>query len=155
MIATLAAAAAASLGLVPSGVPLGDPTLSVVVPRGWHLARAKRTSLAYPVERLVLSSAPLGPRGGGIRLSAETRRMGPHDALVLVVEYTRPLRHPFAPKPARFILDGRPRPHECFPDGWLLTWRDHGRNFEADVTLGRHARRGKALAALASVRVDD
>src|SRR3954454_10725926 len=108
MRSVVAALAAVAVAVAPGGhrVTLNDPGLSIVVPRGWHLAQKQRTALGYPVERIALSSARLGPpHPSSTRPGAEVRRMGPRDALLFVVEYTRPMR-PFARKPPRFVLRG-------------------------------------------------
>lgn len=134
--------------------------LSVEVPAGWHLAR-RLTALAEPTERFTLASYPL-PRGPAYEDSCGPRtaveRIPRDGALAFVFEYPG-LRgkHGFPPRPRRFRLPSGPPSHfDCFPTGWLLRFREHGRAFQIMVALGPRARanRARLLRALDGLRVD-
>jgi hypothetical protein len=141
----LAAAAAVPDPAAP--VDYGDPTLAVsaVVPDGWHRARTL-TALAFPREVLTIASFPLR-RGGNCGPDRALRDLGPHDALIFVIEY-RPANGPvwwrgvrrsrFPLRPARLRLPTHAaQPAECFArPAYTVRFRDADRPLQIEVILG-------------------
>jgi hypothetical protein len=134
--------------------------LSIVVPRGWHVAR-RLTALVEPYERFTLASFPLrrpapdqvdcGPDQAVSTIPAD-------GALAFVIEYGRggASRQGFPAEPRRFVLPGGPaRRYECFGLGWLLRFRVGVRTFQVMIAVGRRAggNRQHLLGALSSLRV--
>jgi hypothetical protein len=135
------AVAAAALVLVTA---LGGPTatapgLRLWIPPGWHQIDRKLTPCINPVERLTVR----GPGGGLVHVQES---LGP----------ARSVRR-FPPRPARFVLRGRPTPIACCAPtrraGWLLHFRAGGRAFYAYVYGGTPQARRYATEALSSLRV--
>ena len=92
--------------------------VSLTVPRGWHLLPPPVTGLAYPVDRLLLSSYPAA-RGGNCGPDRAERDLPADGALIYLMEYRPQVgavwanyrRSAFPPRPAHFALrhhDSRP-----------------------------------------------
>jgi hypothetical protein len=138
--------------------------VSVTVPRGWHLLPPPVTGLAYPVDRLLLSSYPAA-RGGNCGPDRAERDLPPDGALIYLMEYRPQVgavwanyrRSAFPPRPAHFALRQRDlTPAECWTvPSYLIRFRAADRPFQLHVALGPHAaaaRRAQVLHALDSLR---
>jgi hypothetical protein len=156
---TLAAAAALAVAAAAAGVAVAawagsDPArgyrdaargLSADLPPGWHAA-GPLSALAFPREVVTLASYPLR-RGGSCGPDRALRDLGPHDALIFVMEY-RPARGAvwgsaatraaFPARPARLRLPAyAPQPVECVArPSYTLRFRDSDRPIQVHVALG-------------------
>ena len=159
LVLALALGACGSRG--PAATRYDDPVRGVhaQLPAGWHAA-SQLTALSFPRELLTFASFPLR-RGGSCAPTRALRDLGPHDALVSVLELgPRPGgRRALRPRPARLVL---PRagagPLECFgrPVAVLL-FADRGRRLQVVAVLGARAgaaRRRAAERILDSLRLD-
>jgi hypothetical protein len=138
--------------------------LSVRLPGGWHLISRQLTDVVSPVQRLAVTSFVLAPRPpvGGCDPMMAVRRMPDNGAFLFMWEYagaTRMTGHDLMripPRPARFRLgfDRYAPPGGVAAAG--VTFREHGRVFQAQLYLGAHAtrrRRAQLLAVLDSLIV--
>jgi hypothetical protein len=139
-------------------------SVSVTVPRGWHLLPPPVTGLAFPVDRLLLTSYPAA-RGGNCGPDRAESALPAHGALIYLMEYRPRLgpawagirRSAFPPRPAHFALRQRNlTPAECWKvPSYLIRFRAADRPFQLHVALGPHAgaaRRAQVLRALDSLR---
>jgi len=177
-------AALAAAGVVAAGGGSGDggkraiPTsrsqspytsvgsgISVRSPRGWHLLRPPITSLAYPYDRMLLTSYP-AQRGGECGPTRAENSMPTGGALIYVFEYAaapgtpfgQPTGMTFPPQSAGFKLSPSDfGNYECSSlPSYLVRFKAAGRLFQATVAFGAHtpaARRAQALQILADLKV--
>jgi hypothetical protein len=136
--------------------------IAVAVPPYWHLIRPPFTSLAYPDDRMLLTSYPTRAGGtcGPDRAEADLPAGG---ALIDLFEY-RPrvgdawshlARSAFAPRPRRWAL-GPARATECWRvSNHVITFRAANRPFQVQVAFGARvgaARRAQVQGILRSLR---
>jgi hypothetical protein len=147
----------------PARVAAGT-SLSVRLPRGWHLISRQLTDVVSPVQRLAVTSfaLPRRPPVDGCDPMMAVRRMPDNGAFLFMWEYAGPTKFNshdvmrFSPRPARFRLGfvryGSPGGTTVAGD----TFRQHGRVFQVQLYLGAHAtrrRRAQLLALLDSLIV--
>ncbi len=151
-----------SSGSTPSyGVGAG---ITVSYPRGWHLLTAPITSLAYPYDRLLLTSYP-AVRGGECGPTRAENALPASGALIFLFEYTtaaggvfgQPKGMSFPPQSGGIALHRSDLAnYECSTvPTYLIRFRTAGRLFQAQVAFGAHAtraRRAEVLLILASLR---
>jgi len=139
--------------------------ITVRYPRGWHLIAPPITSLAYPYDRLLLTSYPA--TGGGACGPTRAENALPADgALIYLFEYTttpgsvfgESKGMSFPPQSAAIKLHRSDLGnYECSTvPNYLIRFSTAGRLFQAQVALGPHAtpaRRAEALQILTSLRV--
>jgi len=138
--------------------------ITVSYPRGWHLLTAPITSLAYPYDRLLLTSYPAG-RGGECGPTRAESTLPADGALIFLFEYTttpgsvfgQPKGMSFPTQSAGIALRrSELANYECSTvPSYLIRFRTAGRLFQAQVAFGAHAtraRRAEALRILASLR---
>jgi hypothetical protein len=120
--------------------------LSVVLPHGWRLSRARLETCADPAQRLVAVSG-----GASLRLGM---KVPPHVAIVFLQESWQGR---FPARPARFALGRLGQNGGCCEmpvgRGDEILFRDHGRDFYAFVYATSAAQRRGALGLLDSLRV--
>jgi hypothetical protein len=134
-------------------------------PRGWHLLRAPITSLAYPYDRMLLTSYP-AQRGGECGPTRAENSMPANGALIYLFGYAaapgtpfgQPTGMTFAPQSAGFRLSpSELRTWECSSlPSYLVRFQAAGRLFQATVAFGAHTlatRRAQALQILADLKV--
>ena len=138
------------------------PVVTANVPAGWHITSRPITSVARPVQRLVVTSFVLhqsrpDPGCGPTTAIREMPRTG---AFLFLFEYSGVSRQEiatFPPRPANFRLDPSSyRPYECEGLSYLVRFRDAGREFQAQIYVGSHATsktRRLLLGVLDSLRV--
>ncbi len=151
-----------SSGSTPSyGVGAG---ITVTYPRGWHLLTGPITSLAYPYDRLLLTSYPAA-RGGDCGPTRAENALPASGALIFLLEYTaapggvfgQPKGMSFPSQSAGIALHRSDLAnYECSTvPNYLIRFRAAGRLFQAQVAFGTHAtraRRAEALRVLSSLR---
>lgn len=139
--------------------------VGIARPRGWHLLRPRITALAYPTERLLLTSYPTA-RGGNCSPDRAERDLPADGALIYLLEYRPPAgavwshgvrRSAFPPRPAHFALRRRELGnYECWRvASYLIRFRAADRPFQLHVALGPQASpalRAQVLRALDSLR---
>ena len=138
--------------------------ITVRYPRGWHLIAPPITSLAYPYDRLLLTSYPAVP-GGDCGPTRAENALPADGALIFLLEYSRtpgsvvgpPTGVSFPPQSAGINLYRSDLAnYECSTvPSYLIRFRTAGRLFQAQVALGTHAthaRRAEALRILTSLR---
>lgn len=138
--------------------------VSVVVPRGWHLLRPPISSLAFPAERLLLTSYPT-TSGGNCGPDRAARDLPADGALIYLFEY-RPRtgdpwaglrRRDFPRRPSHFALRRRDLgTSACIGvPSRLISFRTADRPFQLHVALGERAgadRRAQVRRILDSLR---
>jgi hypothetical protein len=136
--------------------------VTITVPAGWHVASRRLTSVASPVQRLVVTSFVLRQtrpdRGCGPTTAiSEMPRTG---AFLFLFEYTGVSQQElatFPSRPSHFRLDPRSyRPYECYGMSYLIRFQDAGRELQAQIYLGSNATsrtRTMLLGVLDSLRV--
>jgi hypothetical protein len=153
----------ASSGRSPS-YSVGDG-IRVSFPRGWHLSRAPITSLAYPYDRMLLTSYA-AVRGGECGPTRAENSLPSGGALVFLSEYSstsggafgEPNGISFPPQRSGFKLArGEPRNYECSTvPSYIVRFRSAGRLFQAQLAFGARAtqaRRAEVLQILSDLRV--
>jgi hypothetical protein len=139
--------------------------IDVRYPRGWHLLRPPITSLAYPYDRMLLTSYP-ARRGGECGPARAEHSMPAAGALVYVFEYTAaptsPLGQPtgttFPPQAAGFKLSRSEFANwECSARAsYLIRFMAAGRLFQATIAFGPHApaaRRAQVIEILNQLKI--
>ncbi len=132
--------------------------------RGWHLLTAPISSVAYPYDRLLLTSYPAA-RGGECGPTRAENALPVGGALIFLIEYTatpgsvfgEPKGMSFPPLSAGIALHrGDLANYECSTvPSYLIRFRTAGRLFQAQVAFGAHAtraRRAEALRILSGLR---
>lgn len=138
--------------------------ITVRYPRGWHLIAPPITSLAYPYDRLLLTSYP-ATQGGECGPTRAENALPADGALIYLFEYTttrgsafgQPKGMSFPPQSAGIELHRSDLGnYECSTvPTYLIRFSTAGRLFQAQVALGTHAtpaRRAEALRILTSLR---
>jgi hypothetical protein len=138
--------------------------ITVSYPRGWHLIAPPITSLAYPYDRLLLTSYPAA-RGGECGPTRAENALPVDGALIFLFEYSttpgnvfgQPKGMSFPPQSAGVEFHRSDLAnYECSTvPNYLIRFRTAGRLFQAQVAFGTHtthARRAEALRILASLR---
>lgn len=139
--------------------------ISVSYPRGWHLFGPPFTSLAYPYDRMLLTSYPAA-RGGGCSPTRAEQALPPNGVLIYLFEYSasagrvlgRPNGMEFPPQSAGFTLKRRDLAnYECWTvPGYLMRFTAAGRLFQVHVAFGpgvSGSRRAQALLILRRLRI--
>lgn len=118
--------------------------VSAELPAGWHLLRKPITGVIYPVQALAVASYPveLGKRPPGCHPGRLLDQKPPGGVLVEVIEWTehdgQPNLGDFPPRERPFRLPQRAyASHECTGLGYNVSFRAHGRRFQAFVMLDR------------------
>jgi len=167
LLALAGAMVSAAGATAATPAPFGSPPaggVGVTVPRGWQRLAPPVSALAYPVERLLLTSYATA-RGGDCRPDRAERDLPADGALIYLIEY-RPRvgavwagmrRSAFPPRPAHFALRRRElATYECWRvPSYLIRFRAADRPFQLHVALGPRAgaaRRAEVLRALDSLR---
>ena len=139
--------------------------IRVSYPHGWHLTRAPITSLAYPYDRMLLTSyAALG--GGECGPTRAENSLPPGGALIFLSEYSatsasvfaEPRGIAFPPQSSGFrLVRSELRNYECSTvPSYIVPFKAAGRLFQAQLAFGAsatQARRAEALRILAGLRV--
>ena len=138
--------------------------ITVSYPRGWHLIAPPITSLAYPYDRLLLTSYPAA-RGGECGPTRAENVLPADGALIFLFEYSstpgsvfgQPKGMSFPPQSAGIEFHRSDLAnYECSTvPNYLIRFRTAGRLFQAQVAFGAHAthaRRAQALRILTSLR---
>ena len=154
---TTANASSWSAGSVGAGI-------TIRYPHGWHLYAPPITSLAYPLDRMLLTSYPTRTGGDCSPTGAESA-LPSNGVLIYLFEYTtapgvlgRPPGTVFAPQPGAFTLPARSRAnYECWTvPSYLVRFQAAGRLFQLQAALGpdvSRQRRAEVLDVLDSLRV--
>ncbi len=139
--------------------------IRVGYPHGWHLLRAPITSLAYPYDRMLLTSYP-ALRGGECGPTRAENSLPSDGALIYLSEYASTPGSAFAePRGIAFpaqssgftLARSGLRNYDCSTvPSYLLRFRSAGRLFQAQLAFGAHAtqaRRAEALRILSALRI--
>lgn len=139
--------------------------IRVSYPHGWHLMRAPITSLAYPYDRMLLTSYA-AVRGGECGPTRAENSLPSGGALVFLSEYSstpgsvvaEPKGVSFPPQSSGFTLPkSELRNYECSTvPSYIVRFRSAGRLFQAQLAFGERAtqaRRAEALQILSGLRV--
>ncbi|HLM85369.1 MAG TPA: hypothetical protein VK272_04180 [Solirubrobacteraceae bacterium] len=136
--------------------------ISVRYPHGWHLLRPPITSLAYPHDRMLLTSYPVAA-GGDCGPTRAENALPSNGALIYLSEYTTlpgsvfgsPTGMEFPPQSAGFKLERRDLGnYECSTvPSYLIRFRASGRLFQVTLAFGAHA--AASLRARATRILDD
>ncbi len=116
--------------------------LSIELPTGWHVHTRPLTSVTDPVQRLSITSFPLRqtrPDTGCFPATA-LKALPANGVLIQIWEYPDAPVMSFPPRPRNvrfpYMMTGR----ECGGERTTSTlFRDHGRAFQVDVTVGPRA----------------
>ena len=132
--------------------------ISIDVPTGWTLRRNPVPALAEPALPFAVGSWPLPAGGNGCAPSRAISAQPATGALFWLYEYPSAgrRRSDFPRQQKRFRLGRLGGPFECLGvRAYQTLFRSHGRYFQVEVILGRHAGRLRHLvvAALSSLRV--
>ncbi len=143
------------LSLAGTGIDVGAG-IRLRYPVGWHVITRPLTSVASPVQRLVVTSFPLvqARSDKGCMPATAIRKMSPGGAFLYMFEYTGLTRQSlarFARRPSHFQLDRKSYArYECFGLSYMARFRDAGREFQVHFYLGPRAGR-KTRTMLLSV----
>ena len=109
----------------------------VMVPKGWFISDEPLTDIAEPRDVATLATFPLRP-GGACAPNRAIKDMERDDALIFVMEYSRPRGGPWPQRPRRIEPSKRPPvAYECWlRSTTLIRFRDAGRYFQIHVALG-------------------
>lgn len=117
--------------------------ISVHYPSGWHATTRPLTAVTSPQEALVVASYPF-PRqtiADNCNPTSSLAALPAIGALIFVWEYPPRAtpRSSFPPRPKRFKIGHLGNP-ECFgPRTAIVAFRQAGRFFQINITLGRRA----------------
>lgn len=139
--------------------------IRVSYPPGWHLFTPPITSVAYPLDRLLLTSYP-ARTGGNCSPTRAENALPANGVLIWLFEYgptagtvsTSPHASEFATKPRAFTLPtGDLATYECWlVPSYLERFRAAGRFFQVHIAFGPDVTapyRSQALRILDSLRV--
>ena len=142
------------------GVPTRQTVdrVSIAVPGGWTVRRNPVPALVEPALLFAVGSWPLPSGGNGCAPSRAIGAQPTTGALFWLYEYRSAGLHrsEFPRQEKRFRLGPLGGPFECLGvRAHQILFRSHGRYFQVDVILGRHAGRLRHLvvAALSSLSI--
>ena len=115
------------------GPPVG---VSIATPAAWHFNSDPAPALLSPAMLFAAGTGPV-PTGGSCAPTAALKALPADGALFVLYETARAR---FPPRPRHLHLGVLGGPFECWGvKGYIITFQDGGRFFQAQVVFGPHA----------------
>ncbi len=115
------------------GPPVG---VSIATPPAWHFNSDPAPALLSPAMLFAAGTGPV-PTGGSCAPTAALKVLPANGALFVLYEYAQA---GFPPRPKHLHLGVLRGPYECWGvKGYLITFEDGRRYFQAQVVFGPHA----------------
>jgi len=110
--------------------------VSIATPAAWHFNSDPAPALLSPAMLFAAGTGPV-PTGGSCAPTAALKVLPANGALFVLYEYARA---GFPPRPKHLHLGVLGGPYECWGvKGYLITFQDGRRYFQAQVVFGPHA----------------
>ena len=110
--------------------------VSIATPAAWHFNSDPAPALVSPPMLFAAGTGPV-PTGGSCAPTAALKVLPANGALFVLYEYPHA---GFPPRPKHLHLGVLGGPYECWGvKGYLITFEDGGRYFQAQVVFGPHA----------------
>ena len=110
--------------------------VSIATPAAWHFNNDPAPALLSPAMLFAAGTGPV-PTGGSCAPTAALKVLPANGALFVLYEYSQA---GFPPRPKHLHLGVLRGPYECWGvKGYLITFEDGRRYFQAQVVFGPHA----------------